>query len=173
VSSSNINRSPVRETVAPDSAETGLLKLENMRLAPQQCCGDIARGSPNQTQTGAASNTGSCHGFEASKGPVDTDYYSVEHKDKFSVDSYKSLSSNQTFYSKMVAADKSLNVGATSESSAFVGNEEDCSQLNEESNGNDEELADNGESTSISASQGANKKSRRMKKKKIKSVQIS
>jgi hypothetical protein len=54
-----------------------------------------------------------------------------------------------------------------------VGNEEDRSHLNEERNGNDEELADNGESTSISASQGANKKSRRMKKKKIKSVQIS
>lgn len=170
--SSNINRSPVRETVAPDSAETVLLKLEDLRISPQRSCSDIAKGSPNQTQIGATSNTGSCHGFEASKGPEDTDYYSGEHKDKFSVYSCKSISSDQSFHSKMVTGDKSLGV-ATSESSVFMGNEEDCSQLNEESNGNDEELADNGEGTSISASQGANKKSRRMKKKKIKSVQIS
>lgn len=173
VSSSNMNRSPVRETVAPDSAETVLLKLEDLRISPQRSWSDIAKGSSYQTQIGAASNTGSCHGFEASKGPEDADYYSVEHKDKFSVDTCKSVSSDQSFYNKMVIADKSVGVVATSESSVFMGNEEDCSQLNEESNGNDEELADNGEGTSISASQGANKKSRRMKKKKIKSVQIS
>ena len=173
VSSSNINRSPVRETVAPDSAETVLLKLEDLRISPQQSWSDIAKGSPYQTQIGATSNTGSCRGFEASKGPEVTDYYSGEHKDKFSLGSCKSLSSNQSFYSKMVTADKSLGVVATSESSVFMGIDEDCSQLNEESNGNDEDLADNGEGTSISASQGANKKSRRMKKKKIKSVQIS
>lgn len=173
VSSSNINRSPVRETVASDSAETVLLKFEDLRISPQRSWSDIAKGSPNQIQTGATSSTGSCRGFQASKGPEDTDYCSGEHKDKFSVDSCKSLSSDQSFYSKMVTADKSLGVVATSESSVFMGNEEDCSQLNEESNGNDEELADNGEGTSISASQGANKKSRRMKKKKIKSVQIS
>jgi len=173
VSSSNINRSPVRETVAADSAETVLLKLEDLRISPQPSWSDTAKGSPNQTQIATTSNTGSCRGFEGSKGPEDTDHYSGEHKDKFSVDSCKSLSSDQSFCSKLVTADKSLGVVATSESSVFVGNEENCSQLNEESNGNDEELADNGESASISASQGANKKSRRMKKKKIKSVQVS
>jgi hypothetical protein len=173
VSSTYISRSPVRETVAPDSAETVFLKLEDLRISPQRSWSEIAKGSPNQTQIEATSNTGSCHVFEASKGPDDTDYYSGEYKDKFSVGSYKSVSSDQTFFSKMVAADKSLSVVATSESSVFVGSEKDCSHLNEESNGNDEELADNGESTSISASQGASKKSRRMKKKKIKSVQIS
>lgn len=172
VSSSNINRSPVRETVATDSTETVFLKLEGLRISPQRSWSDIAKGSPNQTQIGATSDMGSRHGFEASKGREDTDYYSGEHKDTLSVDLCKSLCSDQSFYSK-VAADKSLGVGATSESSVFMGNEDDSFQLNEESNGNDEELADNGEGTSISASQGTNKKSRRMKKKKIKSVQIS
>jgi hypothetical protein len=173
VSSSNINRSPVRETVAPASAETVLLKAEDLRISPQRSWSDIAKGSPNQKHIEATSYTDSCRGFEAGKGPGDTDHYSDDRKDKFTVDSYKSLSSDQTFYNKMMAAGKSLGVFDTSESSAFVGTEEDCSQLNEESNGNDDELADNGETTSITASQGANKKSRRMKKKKIKSVQSS
>jgi hypothetical protein len=61
---------------------------------------------------------------------------------------------------------ESLRTTAMSETNdVAAGNEEDCSQLNEENNGNDSELADSGEATSITASQGANKKSRRMKKK--------
>jgi hypothetical protein len=66
----------------------------------------------------------------------------------------------------MVMTSEFLSTVATSGTSdAAAGNEEDFSQLNEENNGNDDELADNGEATSITALQGANKKSRRMKKK--------
>lgn len=173
VVSSNINKSLVRETVDTASAETVLLKVDDLGISPQRSSSDIAKGSLDQTQFEATSNRDICHGFQTAKGSGDTDDYSDEHKGKFTGDSCKTLSSDKTLYSKMVTASKSLNVVATSESSAFVGNEEDCSQLNEESNGNDDELADNGETTSITASQGANKKSRRMKKKKIKSIQSS
>lgn len=173
VSSSNRNRSPMTETVALSSAETVLLKLEELRISPQRSWSDIAKGSPDQTQLGATLSTDSCHGYDAGKGPGNSDDYSDAGRNTFIADSYKSQSSDQTFCSKMLTARKSTSIIATSESSAFVGNEDDCSHLNEESNGNDDELADNGEATSITASQGANKKNRRVKKKKIKSLQSS
>lgn len=164
VSSSNINRSPVREVMVPASSETVLLNLEEFRVYPQRSWSDVARGFPDHSQIKETADTDICSGFETVKGPEDVDDYSDEGEDKMTVDSRKSQSSDRSC--KMVMTSESLRTTAMSETNdAATGIEEDCSQLNEENNGNEDELAENGEATSITALQGANKKSRRMKKK--------
>jgi hypothetical protein len=164
VSSSNINKSPVRDIVIPTSSETVLLNLEELRMSPQRSWSDVAKGLPDHRQIGKTSVTNICGGFETVKGPEDLDDYSDEGEDKMTVESRKSQSSDQTY--KMVMSSKSLRTATVSGiRKSAAGNEEDCSQLNEENNGNDDEVADNGEATSIISLQGANKKSRRMKKK--------
>lgn len=166
VSTPNINRSPVRDTVAPAISETVLLKLEELKISPLQSWSDIVKGPPDQMQIETAADTNSCQGFESGKGTEYVDDYNDEGEDKFTMDLRKSQSSDRTSCSEMVMASKSLSPFAISESIvATAGNEEDSSQLNEENNGNDDELADSGEATSITALQGANKKSRRAKKK--------
>jgi hypothetical protein len=166
VSSSNRSTSPLRETVSPAISETVLLKLEELKICPQQSWSDIAKGSPDQAQIETASDTNNCQGFESGKGAEDVDDYSDEGEGKVTMDSSKSQSSDRTSCSEMVTASESVSTVATSESSgATAGNDEDCSQLNEENNGNDDELADNREATSITALQGTNKKTRRAKKK--------
>lgn len=72
-------------------------------------------------------------------------------------------------------ASESLSTFATLEGigATASGNKEDCSQLNEENSGNDDELANGGEATSIIALQVADMKScRARKKKEIKTVHI-
>jgi hypothetical protein len=164
VSSSNTNKSPVRDIVVPTSSETVLLNLEEMRMSPQRSWSEVAKGLPDHAQIGQTSVTDICGGFETVKGPEDLDDYSDEGEDKMAVESRKSQSSDHTY--KMVMSSKSLRTAAVSGIRASAaGNEEDCSQLNDENTGNDDEVADNGEATSIISLQGANKKSRRMKKK--------
>ncbi|PNF22320.1 hypothetical protein B7P43_G02923 [Cryptotermes secundus] len=164
VSSSNINKYPVKEVVVPPSSETVLLNLEESRISPQRSWSDVAKVFPDHSQTEEISDRDICSGFATLKGPEDVDDYSDEGEDKMAVDSRKSQSSDQNC--KVAITSESLRTAAISETNdATAGIEEDCSQLNEENNGNDDELADNGEATNITALQGANKKSRRLKKK--------
>lgn len=164
VSPSNINRSPVREVVVPASSETVLLNLEELRISPQRSWSDVARGFPDPSQIEETSDMDICSGFETVKRPEDVGDYSDEGEDKMTVDSRKSQSSDRSC--KMVMTSESLRTTAISETNdAATGIEEDCSQLNEGNNGNDDELTDIGEATNIAALQGANKKCRKMKKK--------
>jgi hypothetical protein len=162
VSSSNINRSPLREIVVQASSETVLLNLEELRISPQRSWSDVARGFPDHGQTEETSVTNFCGGSETVKEPKDVVDCS-DGDDKMTVDSRKSQSSDQTC--KILMTNKSLRTTAISETGdSAAGNAEDFSQLNEENNGNDEQ-ADNGEATSVTSLQGANKKSRKIKKK--------
>lgn len=173
VSSSSRNRFPVRETMAPASSKTVSLKLGELRISPHQSWSDTTKGYPDQMQIEAISDTNICSGFHSGKRPEAVDDYSDESEDKVAADSRKSQSSDQTFCSRMVTASESVSTVATSESSGATAiNEEECSLVNEENNGNDDELADSGGATCSPASQGANKKSRRTKKKKLKITSI-
>jgi hypothetical protein len=162
VSSSNINKSPVRDIVVPTSSGSVLSNLEESRIS-HQSWSDVAKGFPDHRQTDITSVTNICGGFETVKGPEDVDDYSDEGEDKMTVESRKPQCIDQTY--KMVMSSKSLRTAVSETSNSAAGNEDDCSQLNEENNGNDDEVADNGEATSIISLQGTNKKNRRMKKK--------